>query len=308
MTSVPNIPRFIAITAILAISACSDSYVASPQDNGKLKGTIAFVCEFDQGDNDELCLLNPDGSNLRRITNNAGPDLAPAWSPDGTKLSFNSRRPPHSDRPQIYSYNLASKLVLRISSSDVQDHRPSWTPNGQAVVFQRGDFLSGFELYRQAERNGHPQQLTTYTGHISAAGSYSPDGQFLLFQSNFAIDDLFPFSTYIVDVASGSTTQLATSVTDSHDGPRFSPDGTKVAFAAAGNLFTVDRSTGSVSQITHGGFYDLAPDWSPDGSMLVFQSDRKHPDTASLHIIELETGAIHYIGDGRTPVWTATEH
>ena len=32
--------------------------------------------------------MNPDGSGVTRLTTNSGPDIEPAWSPDGTKIVF----------------------------------------------------------------------------------------------------------------------------------------------------------------------------------------------------------------------------
>lgn len=49
-------------------------------------GQIAFVSNRDG--NDEIYVMNPDGSNQRRLTNTPGEDWHPAWSPDGTKILF----------------------------------------------------------------------------------------------------------------------------------------------------------------------------------------------------------------------------
>ncbi len=274
-------------------------------DISKLTGTVAYVCEYNDGDNDELCLMGANGAGSRRITENDGPDRAPTWSPDGARLVFNSRRAPHADRPQIYVYDVATSGVTRVSDGPLEDQRASWTPNGAEVVFQRGNFTIGYELFRQHIANGALVQLTDNAGKINAAGSYSPDGTRLVLQSNRDVAGLFPFSTYLIDVATSAVTRLAAGVTDSHDGPRWSPDGQRIVLAAGGDLYIVTVATGAVTQVTSDGFSDSSPDWSPDGKMLVFQSDRMGEDKTSIHVIELETGAIGTLGEGRTPVWTA---
>ncbi len=297
-----------AVLAAALLQACSDSG-GDPQlpEVSGLKGTIAFVCEQDDGDNDELCLMSADGSNLRRLTDNPGPDRAPTWNTEGTQLVFNSRRAPHADRPQIYRYDVESGAIQRISDSPLEDQRASWTPDGTAVVFQRGNFTVGYELFSQPIDGGAPIGLTDNPGKINAAGSYAPDGRALLLQSNRDESGLFPFSTYVIDTANGETTRLATDVVASHDGPRWSPTGDRIAFAAGGDLYVIDVATGAVTTITSDDFSDSSPAWSPDGGVLVFQSDRLDEDLTSIHVIDLQSREIGVLGPGRTPVWSAVE-
>jgi len=278
-----------------------------------LRGTIAFVCELDGGANDELCLMDADGSRPVQITNNPGPDRAPTWSPDGRRLVFNSRRDPHPTQPQIYTYDVSSGAAARLSNGPVEDQRASWTPDGAAVVFQRGTFASGFELFRQRLSDGSLTKLTDNPGKVNAAGSFAPDGTRLVLQSNREATGLFPFSTYVVDRLSGTTTKVAAEVTASHDGPRWSPDGRRVAFGAGGDLYVADLSDGSVVAITSGDASDSSPAWSPDGTKLVYQSVPPEPedppedfeDVTSIWVIDVASQAKVVLGEGRTPVWTA---
>ncbi|MGQ0697534.1 MAG: DPP IV N-terminal domain-containing protein [Panacagrimonas sp.] len=296
------------LVPLALLSACSDD--DDPQrlpDVSWLEGTIAFVCEYGDGDNDELCLMNADGSKVRRITDNPGPDRAPTWNAEGTQLAFNSRRDPHADRPQIYRYDVASGEIRRLTNGELEDQRASWTPDGEAVVFQRGNFTIGYELFLQSVAGGPPQQLTDNPGRINAAGSYAPDGSALALQSNRDETGLFPFSTYVVDTASSNVTRLATEIAESHDGPRWSPSGDRIAFSAGGDLYVITVATGAVTTVTDDDFSDSSPAWSPDGRMLVFQSDRFDEDLTTIHVIDLETREIGDLGEGRTPVWSPIE-
>ena len=51
---------------------------------------IAFVSERDG--NSEIYVINSDGSGLTNLTNHPADDHAPAWSPDGSRIAFRSRR------------------------------------------------------------------------------------------------------------------------------------------------------------------------------------------------------------------------
>jgi Tol biopolymer transport system component len=121
-------------------SGGNDSPVWSP-DGTK----IAFVSWRDSkypndcegGDcNFEIYVMNADGSNQTRITDNPAEDWAPAWSPDGTKIAFQSLRnePAHPKdcgdkcNSEIYVMNVNGSDVMRITENETPDFNISWRP------------------------------------------------------------------------------------------------------------------------------------------------------------------------------------
>lgn len=68
-----------------------------------------------------------------------------------------------------------------------------------------------------------------------------------------------------------------------------SPDGTTIAFTYKGNIFTVPVTGGSAKQITTHTAYDTKPIWSPDGSKIVFASDRE--GSMDLFIVDSNGGS-----------------
>src|SRR5690606_19829731 len=82
-------------------------------------------------------------------------------------------------------------------------------------------------------------------------------------------------SLIIQNVVSGRVEQrLNLESVDAPESPAFSPDGTKVAFAAlqgaVGDIFVVDLASGVVTNLTNDGFADYAPTFAPDGRSIVY--------------------------------------
>ncbi len=84
---------------------------------------IAFVSYRDG--NNEIYVMNPDGSEQKRLTNNPGRDLYPSWSPDGKKIVFMSDR----DRnKEIYVMNPDGSEQKNLTNNPALDTLPSWSP------------------------------------------------------------------------------------------------------------------------------------------------------------------------------------
>jgi len=81
----------VLIPLALSAAACADG-VPSPSRSadGSLAARIAFVS--DRSGNHEIYLMNADGTDVRRLTDDPAFDSAPSWSPDGAAISFPSDR------------------------------------------------------------------------------------------------------------------------------------------------------------------------------------------------------------------------
>ena len=80
----------------------------------------------------ELFIINADGRNLQRITNNNFLDNTPSWSPDGRQIAFSSGR---SGVWEVYVIELATRAVRQLT--DNLSSTPSWSPDGRQIVFER---------------------------------------------------------------------------------------------------------------------------------------------------------------------------
>lgn len=91
--------------------------------------------------NHEIYLMNSDGTNVRRLTNNEATDTMPAFSPDGKQIAFVSNR---DGDHEIYTLNIEKDgkpgELRRITNSPGFDTHPAYSPDGKWLVFtsQRG--------------------------------------------------------------------------------------------------------------------------------------------------------------------------
>src|SRR5690606_27378693 len=86
-----------------------------------------------------------------------------------------------------------------------------------------------------------------------------------------------------------------------------SPDGRTVVFDLLGDLYTVPIAGGTATRLTHGIAHDMQPRFSPDGTRIVFVSDRSGDD--NVWILPLDGGERYPLTTGvaatyLSPEWT----
>jgi tol-pal system beta propeller repeat protein TolB len=82
----------------------------------------------------EIYLVDADGRNIIRITDDPADDTAPAWSPEGDRIAFSSDRGGNTD---IYVMSTNGSNVRRLTEDPANDYNPAWSSDGEQVVFYR---------------------------------------------------------------------------------------------------------------------------------------------------------------------------
>jgi TolB protein len=275
---------------------------ASPQPCFGLESTIAFSSTRDDPTGNpllvaEIYLINPDGTNPRRLTENTAGDAFAALSPDGKKIVFDSNRARAEGEPINTSHlflmntdGTEQTLLTRGSSA-------TWSPDSKNIAFHASalgtatpirtdpgsatsdsdifvanvdDLLAGLE---------QPRNITNSPNTIDDDPDWSPDGQELVFTSHDVDDPSHtnPVSAeiYLLTADGTGTPERLTFNAEEERGAAWSPDGARIVFSCrrGGPDFEIcvmnADGTGQL-QLTNNSVPDLTPTWSPDGQQIVF--------------------------------------
>ncbi|HSM58159.1 MAG TPA: hypothetical protein VK879_18535 [Candidatus Sulfomarinibacteraceae bacterium] len=248
---------------------------AGPLPPSEPAGRIVFTC-FNAGF-DDICSMNADGSNQRRLTSAAATDFYPEWGPLGDLIIFSSRR---DGAFRLYLMDAEGRGLSRVGPDAGSHFAPDISPDGARIVFANA--VQGPEGRRQHIwvmdiDGGNLQQLTS--GPFNDIDPvWSPDGARIAFAS----DRGWRPAHWIMNADGSDMTMLPDNVPQHGGRSDWSPDGRWLAFYAGPRddrdiyLVATDGS-GASRRLTFGG-RNLAPSFSPDGQWITFTSYREGDD------------------------------
>ena len=130
--------------------------------------------------NHEIYVMDADGGNQQRLTDNDFYDTHPSWSPDGERIAFMSRRDGHfigedGLSSEIYVMDADGNNQRRLTNNRVYDGSPSWSSDGKRIVFSSdrdrpGQFI--FEVYVMDANGGNLQNLTNNPHHTDGSPAW----------------------------------------------------------------------------------------------------------------------------------------
>ncbi|HOX39558.1 MAG TPA: hypothetical protein PL033_16365 [Candidatus Brocadiia bacterium] len=239
------------------------------------------VYETWRGDNWELCMVGPDGSNPVNLTNTKNSnELYPHASPDGTKITFCADDKDEAGKlvRNVYYMNAdgSGRTLVEKNAREA-----FWSPDGKTIGYLKGEFeefcyndyaTKGIYFYDLAtgKKTAHPNDKIEHLYNPC----WSPDGKWIVSTVHGGMG--FKHAILIIEVGGTGVYDMETHGCR----PDFSPDGKKIAWGGSDwDLYVGDiefkdgkpdltNEHKVVSSLKPNKIYHI--DWSPDGNYIVF--------------------------------------
>ncbi len=280
---------------------------------------IAFIS--DREGQTDIWTMRSDGSDARRVTNDAADDQNPTWSPNGKEIMAISDR-----RNRVYQVFLSAwdgRYTHDLTSSDGTKGAPVFSADGRDVVF-----INGGKVYTIERTGGTESQLLPLPGSADMAMTGRSSFQYAAWSSTgeslVCVQDTdLGVSSFVVDrdvLEAWQEGELKSTglVLAQNVNPAWSPTGERLAVSFTGSksndgIFVRDfRSMDTVPTFKTTGD-TTGPGrvaWSPDGKRLVFELwtlESGRPNRpVGIYVVSAEGGEPVELakGDTRDPSWS----
>lgn len=269
---------------ILMLFMLWNPIILAIQSSSTLTGKITYAYE------DDIYVINADGTEPTRLTTDPEADFDPSWSPDGTQITFRSHR---DGNEEVYMMNLDGSEQVNLTNNSEADYSPAWSPDGTRIAFASSrSNRNGNDIWIMNADGSNPMQITDIPG-ISEYPSWSPDGRQLAFHCTFGRvleQGVGDFEICIVDVDGTDLLQITDEAGESKL-PAWSPDGQSIAFETNRNgwltlpdytplgydperfgdfeIFIMNVDGSNQTNLTNNPRQDDSfPDWSLDGRLV----------------------------------------
>jgi len=262
-----------ATTTTPVMSTTSSAPTTMPPPGPEEFGVIAY------NHNGELWLMNADGTDAHAFDTRVAVQGRPSWSPDGAMLAFSGfELGPTVVTPDIWVVSVDGSDVTNLThSSGPSMLSPSWSPSGTQIVFATTER----DLWIIDVDGDRRQRIASGVAHYSSP-AWAPDGSLIAYCSLPVIDGrIGSDDIWVIEPDGGNPVRL----TNSGDAclPAWSPDSSQIAYTAwvfpqdapgdYSDVWVMNRDGSGQRNLTDDpARFDRAPDWSPDGIRIVFDS------------------------------------
>ncbi|HEX8247520.1 MAG TPA: FG-GAP-like repeat-containing protein [Pyrinomonadaceae bacterium] len=224
-----------------------------------VNGRLAFSWRSIPSPEGGIITSNPDGTGQTAVPITGFHTPAePAWSPDGTRLSFAGTQNPGDIF--VSNANGGGQINLTNTADPIRERNPSWSVTGK-IAYERNPQTTSGQIWTMNTDGSGQAHFSAITQPFPFAPSWSPDGTKLAFASGGEI--------WVIN-ADGTNERRVTVNTSTDTDPAWSPDGSKIVFAKGGSGISVINLDGT-NETFLSGSGDIQPAWSPDGTKIAFR-------------------------------------
>ena len=252
-------------------TTANDTWVASTIAVRPAVSDPQILFTTDRDTDNEIYVMDSDGTNLTNLTNNIAAEKNARWSPDGTQIVFVSGR---DGNDEIYTMNADGTGQTNRSNNAAKEDSPGWSADGTQIVFRSDRDSGNFEIYTM---NADGTGQTNISNHATAKDDkpdWSPDGTQIVFVSDRDGDN----EIWVMDANGDNPANLTNNTPFGETTPAWSRDGTQIAFTSDrdGNneIYVMDADGTNPINRSNNAAKDEEPAWSADGTQIVFVSDR----------------------------------
>ncbi|MEO7539948.1 MAG: DUF5050 domain-containing protein, partial [Pyrinomonadaceae bacterium] len=234
-----------------------------------------------EGGQEDLWVMNLDGSGRRRLTSDVYADMDPAVSPDGRYIVFRSNRPDGEAITRLWRMDADGGNVVQLAAK--ADTSPSISPDGRWVIFSAWTSPENMQsLWKVGIDGGDAVRLTDYPAGQS---SYSPDGQWI--GSYFSDEKVSNWGYGILRASGGPTIRKFDFPGFQYAWVRWTPDGRHLSHIGAppdpSNIWLQASDGGQPRTLTNfKADYIFRHEWSADGKALILARGRPAYDVVLL--------------------------
>jgi len=240
-------------------------------------------------------------------------DLQPTWSPNGREIVFS--RSENRGLPQIYIMDNRGGGARSISGDHFNDRHPAWSPDGRRIAFVHARALGQPAIYTMNVNGGNRVRLADCD--VGAKPTWSPDGTQIVY--TYALLKGGKRNLFVVDIEAFLAAKDAPPAKaepepksepepeivpepelepepeipqkpEPEPDPHQTPDGEEKK-EGEGNppqapIADLPALPEGIQRLTISANHDIHPDWSPDGSKLVFTKETS-PSDAAVYALDL---------------------